>query len=485
MRDRVVVPLAGGRHKPGKLDASRPLDLARRFRAGYRVADPGVDGFHHCQGTYYRWHETHYRELERDEVHAAAYAWLDRNGLAPTRRLVTDLLDAIRAASFLPAVSPPAWLPGYTGLPVEDLLAVENGLVNLQRRELLPADPRLFVTAALSLAFDPSAPPPLAWFKFLASIWSDDSASLDTLQEWFGLCALTGDTSHQKALLIVGPKRSGKGTILRVLRALAGADNVVAPTLASLAERFGLQSLIGKRVALVSDARLSGHKDIAGIAESLLRISGEDEITVERKHVVDWTGRLPTRFTICSNELPHLADASAALSSRFIVLRMQRSFLGQEDHGLTERLLGELPGILLWAMDGLDRLRARGRLLQPETGRDLAAAMEELASPVAMFACDCLVEEHDATVPKADVFELWRAWCDEHGHQHPGSEETLGKRLRAALPGLAESRPWDTSLDLLGMSATGRKVRCYRHVRLTDDARARLLALRHGGTHGR
>ncbi len=477
--------MAGSRRKLGKLDASRPLDLARSFREDYYVADASVDGFHYCQCAFYRWHGTHYRELERDEVHAAVYAWLDRKGLTPTRRLVADQLDAIKAASFLPAVTPPAWLPGHTGLPVKDLLAVENGLVFLPHRELLDADPRLFITAALPLAFDPFAPPPVAWQSFLSSIWPDDTASIETLQEWFGLCALTGDTSHQKALLVVGPKRSGKGTILRVLRALAGADNVVAPTLSSLAERFGLQSLIGKRVALVSDARLSGHKDIAGIAESLLRISGEDEITVERKHVVDWTGRLPTRFTICSNELPHLSDASAALSSRFIVLRMQRSFLGREDHGLTERLLGELPGILLWAMDGLDRLRIRGRLVQPETGRDLAAAMEELSSPVAMFAAECLVEARDATVPKADVFELWRAWCDEHGHQHPGADETLGKRLRAAMPSIAESRPWDTGLDLLGKSAVGRKVRCYRHVRLTDDARAQLLRLRRGGANAR
>ncbi len=485
MRRRLVLAMMPeDRRSRGKLDASKPLDVARNFRDDYYIASPGVDGFHYCQGAFYCWHGTHYRELERDEVHAAVYAWLDRKGLTPTRRLVADQLDAIRAASFLPAVTPPAWLPGHAGLPVEDLLAVENGLVHLPDRALLPADPRLFVTAALPLAFDPRAPQPRSWFNFLSSIWPDDSISIDTLQEWFGLCALTSDTSHQKAMLIVGPRRSGKGTLLRVLRALAGADNVVAPTLASLAGRFGLQSLIGKRVALVSDARLSGHRDIAGIAEALLRISGEDEVTVERKHVVDWTGRLPARFTICSNELPHLADASAALSSRFIVLQMQRSFLGQEDHGLTARLLGELPGILNWAMDGLDRLRARGRLLQPETGRDLAAAMEELASPVAMFAAECLVEARDATVPKADVFELWCAWCDEHGHQHPGSEGTLGKRLRAALPGIAESRPWDTNIDLLGKPAAGRKVRCYRHVRLSDDARA-LQALMRGGSVGR
>ena len=58
-------------------------------------------------------------------------------------------------------------------------------------------------------------------------------ASIATLQEIVGYC-LTSDTSQQKAFLIVGPLRSGKGTIVRVLEHLVGIDNKVNPTLAEL-----------------------------------------------------------------------------------------------------------------------------------------------------------------------------------------------------------------------------------------------------------
>ena len=115
------------------------------------------------------------------------------------------------------------------------------------------------------------------------------------LQEIFGLC-LTGDTSHQKAFLIVGPKRSGKGTIARVLTQLIGSDNTVAPTLARLGTNFGLQPLIGKRLAIISDARLGGRADQQAIAERLLSITGEDAITTDRKNIAAWTGRLQVRF---------------------------------------------------------------------------------------------------------------------------------------------------------------------------------------------
>ena len=174
--------------------------------------------------------------------------------------------------------------------------------------------------------------------------------SLDLLQEWFGYC-LTGDTSQQKMMLMVGPKRSGKGTIARVLTRLIGNGNVSGPTTSSLAGPFGLQPLIGKTLAIVSDARFHG-ENIATVVERLLCISGEDTLTVDRKHTTSVTMKLPTRFMFLTNEFPRLNDASGALAGRFVILRLTQSFYGKEDTGLTDRLLNELPGILNWAIEG-------------------------------------------------------------------------------------------------------------------------------------
>ena len=58
--------------------------------------------------------------------------------------------------------------------------------------------------------------------------------------------------------------------------------NYAAPTLASLGERFGLASLIGKSLAIISDARLSGRSDQQVIVERLLSITGEDGQTIDR-----------------------------------------------------------------------------------------------------------------------------------------------------------------------------------------------------------
>ena len=57
--------------------------------------------------------------------------------------------------------------------------------------------------------------------------------------------------------MLKGPRRSGKGTIHRVITALLGPENVCNPALADFAKEFGMQPLIGKRAAIVPDALLS------------------------------------------------------------------------------------------------------------------------------------------------------------------------------------------------------------------------------------
>jgi putative DNA primase/helicase len=86
-----------------------------------------------------------------------------------------------------------------------------------------------------------------------------------------------------------------------------------------------LKSLIGKQAAIIADARLGSRADQAVVGERLLTISGEDIITVDRKFRPAWTGRLPVRFIVLTNELPRLSDVRRALLSLFIVWLLTES----------------------------------------------------------------------------------------------------------------------------------------------------------------
>jgi putative DNA primase/helicase len=433
---------------------SNPMAVARDFIAERFTGPGGTLLLRHWRGTWWRWCTSCWAELEDRAVREAAYRftehaiWLkpDGNGglqatdWAPTHRKIADLLEALAAICYLPeTVDQPAWIDDAPD-PGGVVVATANGLLHLQTRQLLAHDPRFFNQTAVPFAHDAEALEPARWLAFLEDLWGDDVDSIDALQEYFGY-VISGRLDLQKILLLVGPTRGGKGAIARVLAALVGRANVAGPTLTSLGTDFGLAPLLGKPLAVISDARLNG-RNTHVVVERLLSISGEDLITVNRKYRDQWTGKLPTRFMVISNELPHLGDASAAIVGRFVVLQLTRSWLGREDPALEEALHAELPGILNWALDGLDRLTASGRFTRPASTDEAIIALQDLASPVAAFVRDRCVRDLGGEVPCDDLYRAWKTWADDNGHK-AGSTQTFGRNLRAVIPELKVARPRD------------------------------------------
>lgn len=355
-----------------------------------------------------------------------------------TTTVVTNTLAALQSVTLLEGHhQTPLWLGDSPGIEPADIMATRSGLLVFSRLGngdcLHKPTAQFFSPNGVDYDYDPDASCP-SWLRFLDSLWPDDLETIHTLQDWFGYLLLP-DASLHKLLMLIGPPRSGKGTIARVIKRLIGENNLACPKLASFAGPFGLQPLLGKTAALITDARLSGRADAIAIVENLLSISGEDPQDVARKNMPTLTGiRLPVRFTIMTNELPNMRDASGALTSRVILLRMTRSFLGKEDKTLDGKLAAELSGILNWSLIGWDGVRNRGSLIQPESGRELLADLDDLASPISQFIRECCHVGPEFSIRTDEAWRAWRVWCARHGRENVGTQETFGKDLRASLP---------------------------------------------------
>jgi len=440
---------------PAILNPKEPLVNARLLLNQHRTPEGHGMIALHC-GEFYRWVTSGWMGYEDEAVRQLVYRFLETKTcmvpkgdteievpFAPNARKVSDLIDAMHAECHIPQTfSPPCWLDTKTDRPpVHDLLVCKNGLVHLpafvagDADYLTPPTPLFFNLNALDFDFAASAPWPENWWKFLSELWPDDPDSILLLQEFFGYL-LTCDTSLQKMLLLYGPPRSGKGTVARVLTALLGRHNVCTPTMSGLAMDFGMASMIGKSAAIIGDAHIPSGANAALITDRLLGVSGEDVQTIPRKNREDWIGRLPTRFILLSNSLPKLVDASGALPSRFLILRLVRSFLGVEDTGLEAKLLAELPGILLWSIEGWKRLKAQGRFTVPASSAEAVAELDDLGSPTKAFVRETCTVAAGQSVIVDDLFIAWKTWCDGQGREHKGTKATFGRDLGAAYPGI-------------------------------------------------
>ena len=382
-----------------------------------------------------------YRQLEHAQY---KHPKNEMQPFAPSQGKIDNVVDALRAVVELDTnAAAPCWTDaaGSVRPPANEIVPMANGLLHVPTRTLQSHTPHLFCHHSLEFAYAPNADPPKRWLKFLGELWDRDESSINTLQEAMGYL-LGGGTGLQKIFLFVGPKRAGKGTIGRVLTGLLGAHNVAAPTLASLSTHFGLSALIGNSLGLISDVRLSKRSDSNVVIERLLSVSGEDRLTIDRKYRQPWTGRLPTRFVVMTNELPRLADSSGALASRFVVFVLTRSFYKRENPRLTEELLTEAPAIFNWALEGLDRLNERGYFVEPESGKAATQELEDLSSPVAAFVRDRCVVGRDRQV---EVDRLWSAWksCCQIENRAPGTKVLFGRDLHAATPTVRKTRRRD------------------------------------------
>lgn len=435
---------------------SDPLAVARVLLD--ELTEDGQILIRRWRGEWWRYQGPHWAESETEAVRKWLYLRLERavyrvrnrdgeweqRPWAPDKGKVDKLIDAMAAPTLIPkAIDAPSWLD--TGTSAAGLVPCTNGLVDVTTKEIRPCTPNYFGTVGVPFAYDPDAPPPVEWAKFLRTLWPDVDGQLapeiHTLQEWFGY-VLSGRLDLQKMLLLVGPPRSGKGTIARILTELIGRANTAAPTLAGMASNFGMAPLIGKSLGIVGDARLQSQGQEA-VVERLLSISGQDSITVDRKNREAWTGTIGARLMILSNELPRFGDASGAVASRFVILTLEKSFLGTEDIELGDRLHAELPAILAWALDGLRRLDTQRRLTEPPRSAEAVQELADLVSPISTFIREACDLDPDSVVPFADVYREYGEWCRENG-RGVASSAKFSADLRTRIPGLqTDYRPRD------------------------------------------
>lgn len=426
----------------------QPEHVASRFLSSQCIGD--TLALRYWKGSYWKWSDGRYVEMSDDDMRNQLVLALGQSYSNIRSSDVSNIMMNIAArSSVTDCEAMPQWLGGTENAARkwrhEDTFVTKSHIIHLPslsagaKHHKIAATPAYFNSVATDYEFDPSAAEPVKWLRFLDELFDGDSESIELLRQWFGYC-LTGDTRQQKIMLMLGPKRSGKGTIASVLRALVGDSNCCAPTLASLGTNFGLQPLVGKSLAIIGDARLSGRTDIAATTERLLSISGEDAQTIDLKFKVPITRQLPVRFMVISNELPRLNDASGAIAGRLVILRSRKSFFGKEDHSLRETFYAERQSILLWAIGGWAALRECGRFIEPAASRDLVEQMADIVSPINAFVSDCCDIESSAVESLDRLYNSFCTWSEANGVGQPLTKPIFSRDLTTAFPELSRSK---------------------------------------------
>lgn len=434
-----------------------PRDVARQIHKELYTAN-GEPTLLKKRGDLWKYNAPQWRMVTTDHIReelyrvleVAVYCTTGKNGeettraWAPSRNRIGSVLDALECLvdGLIPDTHEGNMWVGRPGkYAPEEYVRVANGLLHLPTRTLEPHTPSLFSDYCLPYEYDPGAPC-TRWESFLQDVFEHDPKGILLLQEYFGY-VLYGAINMQKALLLLGPTRSGKGVISRVLRYLVGVSNAQSLSFSTLANEFGLEALIGKALGIFEDARAADSRYNQRVVERLLTLIAQDPVEVNRKGRPFWNGVIQARFLLVSNEAPRLLDASGAVVGRFMVLKTQKSYLGKEDTTLEGAIRTELPGILNWSLEGVEHLKKKGRFTEPDAMAETVQQMAESAAPVKTFLHEMytITGKEVDMVPRDEVYDTYRLWCEDEGHKAAGKTEFVRRIDAAGIPGVRPSHP--------------------------------------------
>ena len=315
-------------------------------------------------------------------------------------RKISNILELMKLAAHVEDLAPEA-----------DRIHLANGTLMLDGS--FTEGRSKIVRSRLPVAYDPNAPKPERWLKFLSELLYPEDIS--TLQEFIGYCLIPSNKG-QRMMVIKGSGGEGKSQIGAVLSALFGC-NMKDGSIGKISEnRFARADLEHVLLCVDDDMRMEALRQ-TNYVKSIVTAQGKMDL--ERKGKQSYQGWMYARLLAFSNgDLQALFDRSDGFYRRQLVLTTREKAADRvDDPDLAEKMKAEVEGILLWAFEGLKRLvennfkfteSARTRENREAVKRDNNNVYDFLESE------GYIRLKADACISSKDCYEIYRMWCEEN-----------------------------------------------------------------------
>ena len=298
----------------------------------------------------------------------------------------------------------------------KEYLNLKNGFLNLSTFELIPHTPDILSFVQLPIEYDVEAQCPV-FMNFIYDIFENDEERVKLVQEILGYC-LTTDTNLQQFFIFYGVGSNGKGILSRIFEALCGKENCSSATLEELNRPFGKQVIKDKRLNISAETDSAQAKMNT---QTLKMLTGEDTILIESKFKDPYSIRPYAKLIILANHYPNTDDRSEGYYRRCVFIPFNKQYVKQgqplksnsayQDPQLEWKLMQELDGIFLWALEGYRRLVENNYTLTfSQESEKVKQDYLQWLDPMMEFICECLNPMASNCVLKEKVFEEFNQW---------------------------------------------------------------------------
>lgn len=321
----------------------------------------------------------------------------------------------------------------------DGFLNFRNGMLDMKLKRLFQHHPGYYSFYQIPFDYNPAAKCE-TWLKFLRFACENDEGVIKILQRYI-IYVLMSDIDIHKYLHLLGPGGSGKSKFGETVMLLVGEEKSAAIDISDEKDSFPLDMLAGKKFLFMDEWEVP---HLTPQAEKMLKQLGSFGIIRMKKKFSDSQSvRNSAKLLVCSNNFPHVSDASNAIFRRLMPIYFGQiipTALQDEFFAKTNGFRTELPGIINWALEEYDNVRHLGS----EAFR-LTDKMQRWINDIKSFSnhimswADDECEFDSQEVPedamhRTEAFELFKnytAWCNkiELNSRNRLNMVTFGRKL--------------------------------------------------------
>lgn len=298
------------------------------------------------------------------------------------------------------------------------LMNLSNGMLDLDTFELVEHDKEYYSSVRIDIPYTPNAT--CNRFRlYMKQITCNDEKLEMVLQEILGY-SLTSETRAEKAFIFYGRGSNGKSVFAKIITMLVGRPNVSNIPLREFGVKFGMETIVNKTVNIATETELD---DLKLNTENFKSVTSGDSLHVQRKHKTGLDIEPMVKLVFLTNNLPRVNDTTKGFLRKILIVPFNAEFTHDSensdnrlDNRLMEQLETEKEGILLYALEGLKRLKKNGfKFTESEVINDEIKEYEMEINPTIEFFEDNIEISNGDSIHRPDILSRFKRWASDVG----------------------------------------------------------------------
>ena len=298
-------------------------------------------------------------EKLKHRIFEIAFAFL-RNGIGS--RFLNEVVNVIKVD--------PRFAPEKTD-DNASLIRFLNGTYDIETRQLVATDSRLFTTVYVPVCFPTTVEGTPVFDRFIFDATGGNPILMERILEAIGYLIAPGDLSAKAFIYLCGSSDTGKTVLASLISSMFNSSSVAHLALDRFQGHFSTSSLKNKYLNVCADLPSTPlHRDAIA---TLKQVTGADMISIEGKYQPVESYKPTVKLLFCSNFQLAIRNPDPALMRRIVTIPFNYPVPRErQDCHLLDKLLDERPAIIVKAMDAYLRLRANNYIF---AGQDYIDSM--------------------------------------------------------------------------------------------------------------